>query len=142
MIWKQPVDIQVLNSLTSNSIVKHLGIEFTDYGDNFLSAKMPVDHRTKQPFGLLHGGASVTLAETVGSMASTLVIEDSKRNMAVGVEINANHLIPAVEGFVHATATPFRLGKSLHVWNIEIKNEADKLVCVSRLTIAIIQRRS
>ena len=142
MIWKQPIDIKTINSFASNSIINHLGIEFTEYGDNFLSAKMPVDHRTKQPFGLLHGGASVTLAETVGSMASTLVIEDSTKNIAVGVEINANHLIPAVEGFVHATATPVRLGKSIHVWNIEIKNDLDKLICVSRLTIAIIQRRN
>jgi len=102
---------------------------------------MPVDQRTIQPFGLLHGGASVTLAETVGSIASTLVIEDPNQ-IAVGVEINANHLIPAVDGFVHATAKPIRLGRTLHVWNIEIKNDEDKLVCVSRLTIAITKRRT
>ena len=141
MIWKQPVDISVINKLSSNSMVDHLGIEFTAFGNDYLSAKMPVDQRTKQPFGLLHGGASVTLAETVGSMASTLVINDISTHMPVGVEINANHLIPAVKGFVHATATPIRLGRTLHVWNIEIKNDVGKKVCVSRLTIAITQRK-
>ena len=141
MIWKQKVDIDTINSFSPNSIVDHLGIEFTAFGDDYLTAKMPVDQRTIQPFGLLHGGASVTLAETVGSIASTLVIEDPNQ-IAVGVEINANHLIPAVDGFVHATAKPIRLGRTLHVWNIEIKNDEDKLVCVSRLTIAITKRRT
>ena len=143
MIWKQNVDIKAINEFATNSMINHLGIEFTEFGDDFLSAKMPVNQHTKQPFGILHGGASVTLAETVGSMASTLVIENSNTQVAVGVEINANHLISVTEGFVFATASPysFRLGKRLHVWNIEIKNEEDKLVCVSRLTIAIIERK-
>ncbi len=141
MIWKQTVNIETLNANTANSIMRHLGIEFTEFGDDFLSAKMPVDHRTKQPFGILHGGASVTLAETLGSMASVLIIENTDTHLPVGVEINANHLIPADKGFVYGRATPIRIGKTIHVWSIEIKNGAGKLVCVSRLTIAIIKRK-
>lgn len=141
MIWKQPVDIKTINKSASNSVIEHLGIEFTGFGDKYLSAKMPVDHRTMQPFGILHGGSSVTLAETVGSMASVFVIEDADKYLPVGIEINANHLISVKEGYVYARATPIRLGKTLHVWNIEIKNEAGKMVCVSRLTVAVIERK-
>ena len=142
MIWKQVVNIKALNNYASSSMINHLGIEFTEFGDDYLSARMPVDYRTKQPHGILHGGASVTLAETVGSVGSTLVIGDSKTQTVVGVEINANHLISVTDGYVYAAATPIRLGRTLHVWNIEIKNEAGKLVCVSRLTIAIVQRKN
>ena len=141
MIWKQPVDISKINSYTSNSVVGHLGIEFTEFGDDFISAKMPVDDRTRQPFGVLHGGSSVTLAETLGSMASTLVIENVNTHVPVGVEINANHLISVKKGFVYGKATPIRIGRTLHVWNIDIKNEDGKMVCVSRLTVAVIKRR-
>ena len=141
MIWKQPVDIKTINSFTANSVIEQLGIEFTEFGDDYISAKMPVDHRTKQPFGILHGGSSVVLAETLGSMASTLVIEDTNTHVPVGVEVNANHLISADKGFVYAKATPVRVGKSIHVWNIDIKNEEGKLICVSRLTVAVIKRK-
>jgi len=141
MIWKQPVDIKIINSYTANSVIEQLGIEFTEFGDDYISAKMPVDHRTKQPFGILHGGSSVVLAETLGSMASTLVIDDTNTHVPVGVEVNANHLNSVDKGFVHAKATPVRIGKSIHVWNIEIKNEEGKLICVSRLTVAVIKRK-
>ena len=141
MIWKKNIDLKAINDYTVNSIIKHLGIEFTEFGDDYLSAKMPVDERTKQPFGILHGGSSVVLAETLGSMASTLIIEDTKTQVPVGVEINANHLRPADKGFVHGKATPIRIGRTLHVWNIEIKDDAGKLVCVSRLTIAVTKRK-
>ena len=141
MIWKQPVNIADINAYTRNSVIERLGIEFTEFGDDYLAAKMPVDHRTKQPFGILHGGASVTLAETLGSMASTLAIENTNTHVPVGVEINANHLVSVKEGFVFAKVSPIRIGRTLHVWNIKIKNETGKLVCVSRLTVAVIKRR-
>ena len=118
----------------------HLGIEFVEVGDNFIKARMPVDERTKQPYGLLHGGASVALAETVGSVASAYVI-DHEKFMCVGLEINANHLRGAKEGFVIGTATALHLGSTTHVWDIRIADEKGKLVCISRLTIAILKRR-
>ncbi len=114
----------------------HLGLEFTAFGDDYLEARLPVDHRTKQPAGLLHGGASVVLAETLGSVASYLCVEQGKK--CVGVEVNANHLKSATEGFVKGRVRPIRVGRSLHVWSIEIHNSAGDLVCVSRLTVAII----
>ena len=118
----------------------HLGIRFTEVGADFLRATMPVDERTHQPFGLLHGGASVTLAETVGSIASVLCI-DTERYMCVGQEINANHLRGVASGSVTASVRPFHLGNRSHVWHIEIRDERENLVCVSRLTMAIIERR-
>ena len=122
-------------------MVSHLGIEFTRIGDDYLEARMPVDHRTVQPMGLLHGGASCVLAETMGSVASFLCIEDPAKETAVGVEINANHLRPAIKGFVTGKVSPLRIGRKLHVWNIEIKDEEGRLICVSRITIAVVQRR-
>ena len=119
---------------------EYLGIEWTELGENFLKAKMPVDHRTKQPYGLLHGGASCVLAETIGSVASAMVV-DPARFQCVGLEINANHVHSATNGYVTGVATPLHLGKSTHVWDIRIYNENDKMVCVSRLTVAIIQKR-
>lgn len=115
----------------------HLGIEFVDCGEDWISARMPVDHRTHQPFGRLHGGASVALAETIGSMAGSMVI-DPEGLACVGMEINANHLRPVRDGWVYATARPEALGRSTHVWSIRIVDEADKLVCISRLTLAVI----
>jgi 1,4-dihydroxy-2-naphthoyl-CoA hydrolase len=117
-----------------------LGIEWTGIGENFLQARMPVDHRTHQPYGLLHGGASCVLAESIGSMASAMVIDHAKF-FCVGLEINANHLRGVREGFVTGTATPLHLGASTHVWDIRIKDEKDKLVCVSRLTVAVMKRK-
>ena len=138
MIWKQTVTLEGLNAFSPKTLAEHLGIEFTEIGDDFLVAKMPVDDRTVQPYRRLHGGASVALAETLGSVASTLAIEDLGKKMAVGVEINANHLRPATSGFVHGKVTAVRVGRQMHVWNIEIRDEKDRLVCVSRLTCAVI----
>nr|WP_245576575.1 hotdog fold thioesterase [Flexithrix dorotheae] len=122
------------------NMVTHLGIEFTEVGKDFISAKMPVDHRTQQPFGILHGGASVVLAETLGSVAANCCI-DNETKAAVGLEINANHLKSVRSGFVVGKVTPFHLGRSTHVWQIEIRNESNDLVCVSRITISIIDRK-
>lgn len=126
-----------LTRVGSGSMSAHLGIEFVDCGPDWLSARMPVDHRTHQPFGRLHGGASVALAETVGSMAGALVL-DSSRFVCVGMEINANHVRPVREGWVVATARPEVLGRSTHVWSIRIEDGQGKLVCISRLTLAVI----
>ncbi len=115
----------------------HIGIEFVDVGDDSLTARMPVDARTHQPFGRLHGGASVALAETVGSVAAANVV-DATRFVAVGMEINANHIRPAYSGWVRATARPENLGRTTHVWSIRVEDEAGKLVCISRLTVAVI----
>jgi 1,4-dihydroxy-2-naphthoyl-CoA hydrolase len=115
-----------------------LGIEFVEAGDDWLRARMPVDHRTKQPWGKLHGGASVALAETVASVAGALTL-DSKASTAVGLEINANHARPASEGFVHATAKAEALGRTTQIWTIRITDDADRLVCLARMTAAVIQ---
>lgn len=140
MIWKQPFDLPYLNRFFKNTLGETLGMEFTGIGDDFLVIKMPVDKRTVQPYGLLHGGASVAMAETLGSVASTMCIKDLEKEMAVGVEINANHLRPVTKGFVFGKVTPIRVGRRIHVWNIEIMDERDRPVCVSRLTIAIVDR--
>lgn len=140
MIWKQPFTIEALNSFNANTLGETLGIEFTEFGDDSLTARMPVDNRTVQPMRLLHGGASAALAETLGSVASFLCLEDINKSSAVGVEINANHLSSATQGFVYGTVRPFRIGRNIHVWGIDIKDEAGKLICVSRLTIAIVTR--
>lgn len=119
------------------TMIEHLGIEIVEVGDDFLKARMPVDHRTVQPQGRLHGGASCVLAETVGSVAANLVI-DSSEFLAVGLEINANHIRPVKEGYVYGTATPDALGRTTQVWTIRITDEQDRLVCISRLTLAVI----
>ena len=121
-------------------MVEALGIEFLEIGDDFISARMPVDHRTHQPMGILHGGASVALAETLGSVASTLLIDLSRYN-CVGIEINANHLKTARNGYVTGKATPIHIGKKTHIWEIKINNESNDLVCISRLTAMIIERK-
>lgn len=118
-----------------------LGIEMTEIGADYLTARMPVDKRTVQPYRILHGGASVCLAESLGSIASTLCIGDLTKKMAVGVEINANHLRPGTTPFVHGKARPVRVGRNIHVWNIEIRDDEGRLVCVSRITIAVVDRR-
>lgn len=140
MIWKQSFTLEGLNQISQNTLAENLGIEFTEIGQDFLVARMPVDNRTVQPMRLLHGGASVAMAETMGSVASVLCLDDTDKLMPVGVEINANHLRPATKGFVYGTVKPVRIGRNMHVWNIEIKNEEDKLTCVSRITIAVVPR--
>ena len=124
-----------LNALNPNTLAESLGIKFTEIGENFIRAKMPVDHRTVQPYGILHGGASVALAETLGSVAAQITVGFDRP--CVGVEINANHLKSVTTGFVHGTAKPIRLGKNVHVWNIEILDDQENLICVSRLTVLI-----
>jgi 1,4-dihydroxy-2-naphthoyl-CoA hydrolase len=138
MIWKQKFDLERLNSLNSDTMVEHLGIQFITIGDDFITAKMPVDHRTVQPYGLLHGGASAALAETLGSVAASLCVDDITQQAPVGIEINASHLSSARSGYVFGTARPVRIGSKIQVWSIEIKDEKDRLICLSRLTVAII----
>jgi 1,4-dihydroxy-2-naphthoyl-CoA hydrolase len=123
----------------SKTMGEHLGMEWVAVGDDFLKMKMPVNEHTKQPYGLLHGGASCALAETIGSMASHFMIDPDKF-ICVGLEINANHIRGAKEGYVIATCTPLHIGASTHVWDIKIKDEREKLVCVSRLTVAILKK--
>ncbi|MFC0185029.1 1,4-dihydroxy-2-naphthoyl-CoA hydrolase [Pseudarcicella hirudinis] len=130
--------IEQINALSAGNMGEHLGIEFTEVTPDYIVAKMPVDFRTRQPMGLLHGGASVVLAETLGSVASWLCLDDPKSQTGVGVEINANHLKSARSGYVYGKCTALRIGKSMHVWEIKITNEKGDLVCASRITIAII----
>lgn len=139
-IWRNETTIERLNSLNPNTMGEMLGMRFTEVGTDFLRMSMPVDERTKQPAGLLHGGASAALAETIGSVASTLCI-DLETKAAVGVELNCSHLRGARNGEVHAICKPIRVGKSMHVWQIEIENDAKKLVCVCRLTVSVIDKR-
>ena len=134
-IWKKTFTLEQLNEMGKDCAVGHLGIEISAYGENWIEAKMPVDHRTTQPFGLLHGGVSVALAETIGSLAGFLCIEEGQA--ALGLDINANHLRPVKQGVVIAKAMPISLSKNIHVWQIDIRDEQDKLCCVSRLTLSI-----
>ncbi len=136
-IWfKTDWNIDKLNQLSANTMNDLMGIKFIEVGENYVKATMPVDHRTRQAYGLLHGGASVTLAETVGSVASVMVV-DPELYFCVGVEINANHLRSVKDGFVTATAIPLHLGMSSHVWEIKIMDKNEKLICVSRLTVYV-----
>ncbi len=134
------VTVEQVNSMFKNTMLEHLGIELTRIGDDFLEAKMPVDRRTHQPFGLLHGGASVALAESLGSFAAHLTLDDQNK-YCVGLEINANHLRSVKSGFVTGTARPLHIGRSTQVWEIKITNEQQELVCVSRITMAVIDKR-
>lgn len=140
-IWfHKDLSIEHFRQLGKGTMGEYLGIEWTELGDNFLKARMPVDHRTRQPYGLLHGGASCALAETIGSVASAMVVDNAKF-YCVGLEINANHIRSAREGFVTGVASPLHIGSSTHVWDIKIYDEKEKLVCVSRLTVAVIARK-
>ena len=137
-MFKDNIDLEVFKEMSKNTIGEHIGIEFLEKGSDYLTARMPVDHRTKQPFGLLHGGASVVLAETLGSIASVLCLDDPQTQKAVGLEINANHLRAVTEGWVYGKVTAIHIGRRTHIWDIKITNEEGKLVCVSRLTVAIV----
>jgi len=140
-IWHSlDISLDQLNEWGDNTMGSCLGMEFTEIGPDYLRMMMPVDHRTVQPYGLLHGGASAALAETVGSMASGLVI-DSQKQICVGLEINANHIKGVRDGYVHAIARPLHLGSTTHVWDIRITDDQHKLVCISRLTVAILPKR-
>jgi 1,4-dihydroxy-2-naphthoyl-CoA hydrolase len=134
------VTIEYLNKLNQNSLVSHLGIEITEIGKDYICGKMPVDDRTRQPFGVLHGGASVVLAETLGSLASGCCI-DLNKQVCVGQEINANHIKGISEGYVYGKASLIHLGKKTHIWNIRIENENKELTCISRLTMAILDKK-
>jgi len=138
MIWFRPYTIEQLR-LFHASLPRHLGIEFTEIGPDFLRARMPVDERTRQPYGILHGGASVALAETLGSTAAGLVVDPDKYRV-VGQEINANHVRAVSEGFVVGTTRPLHVGKRSHVWEIRIEDEQDRLVCISRITMFVMER--
>ncbi len=139
-IWFQQFSIDEVRSLQRDTMDVHLGIEFVRIGPDHLEARMPVDKRTMQPHGILHGGASVALAETLGSVGGSMVV-DLARYLVVGQEINANHLRPAREGHVHGSARPIHLGRRSQVWGIEIVDDQKRLVCVSRLTLAVIERQ-
>jgi 1,4-dihydroxy-2-naphthoyl-CoA hydrolase len=141
MVWfNKQIQLRDLTALGQGTMADYIGIEWTEIGPDFLKARMPVDHRTNQPYGLLHGGASAVLAETIGSVGSALVV-DHTQFFCVGLEINANHIRSAREGFVFGKGAPIHLGKSTHVWDIRITDEKEKLICVSRLTVAVIPRK-
>ena len=138
-IWKKPdIKIDQLNHLCKGIMLDHLGIEITELGEDFIKGTMPVDHRTVQPHGILHGGASCVLAESLGSIAANLCLPDGK-SVAVGSSINASHLRPVSAGKVEGIATPLHLGKTSQVWNIHITDNRQKLVCVSRLSMAVVK---
>jgi 1,4-dihydroxy-2-naphthoyl-CoA hydrolase len=138
-IWFSQPTVETVQTGAQNTLVSHIGIEFLEIGDDFLRGRMPVDERTFQPARLLHGGASVTLAETLGSVAANLCVDPSKK-YCVGLDINANHIRPARSGYVYGTARPVHVGGSTQVWEIRIEDEQQRLVCVSRLTMAVLLR--
>jgi len=136
-IWNTRTTIEQLTEISKNTLVEHLGIEFLEVGESYLKAKMPVDFRTVQPAGILHGGASAALAETLGSIAAGLCVDRDTKTI-VGLEINANHVRPVKHGWVTGVTTPIHIGKTTHIWEIRIYNELEKLVCISRLTVAVV----
>lgn len=139
-LFNTGISLEEINRFSHNTLAQHLGIEVTRIGEDFLEAKMPVDHRTHQPEGLLHGGASVALAETLGSVAAFCTL-DSATKTCVGLEINANHIKGVRNGFVTGIARPVHIGQRTQVWEIRISNEKKELVCISRITMAVIDKR-
>jgi len=139
-IWKNEVDIDQLNKTGEASMQGHLGILITEIGEDFLKATMPVDHRTQQPYGLLHGGASAVLSETLGSVSAGLCV-DFNHHYVVGIDINAKHLKSAKTGLVTGICKPVKIGRTLHVWQTEIFNEENQLVCISQLTVMVIPQK-
>ncbi len=139
-MWSTRPTIDFLNGLSDGTMSAQIGLEFTEVGDDFLRAKIPVDHRTVQTFGILHGGASATLAEQVGSIAGSFCV-DVEQKFVVGLELNCNHVRSVREGFVFATARPIHLGGKTHIWDIRIVDEQDRLVCVSRLTLMVMEHK-
>lgn len=138
-IWHIRPDLERLNQAKHPHMGTFLDIEFTEIGDDHLVARMPVNEKTRQPYGILHGGASVVLAETVGSVASYLVV-DHEKHLTVGQEVNANHLRAVRDGYVTATCKPLHIGSGSHVWDIRLRDDAGRLTCVSRLTVAVLSR--
>jgi 1,4-dihydroxy-2-naphthoyl-CoA hydrolase len=139
MLWFQPYTLEDLKAFVPNTIMEHIGIEITELTDTSISGTMPVDKRTHQPAGILHGGASVVLAETLGSLASVLIL-DRNKYICVGLEINANHIRPISSGTVTGTATAIHIGGKTHIWEIKILSDKGKLICISRLTMAILPK--
>ena len=139
-IWQQPLSVDILNAINEDTVVRRLGIEFLEVGDDFLRARVPVNAHTRQPYGLLHGGVSVVLAETLGSCGAVYACPEGWR--AVGLDINANHIRGATSGWVTGTARPVHIGRTTQVWQIDIANEAGDLVCVSRITMAVLRHRA
>ena len=139
-IWKQPISVDLLTASSANTAVSHLGIEFLEVGDDFIRARVPVDARTIQPYGLLHGGVSVALAETLGSCGAAYSAPPGYRT--VGLDINANHLKGTTGGWVTGITRPVHIGRSTQVWQIELRNEAGELTCVSRITMAVLLPRA
>ncbi|MBS8241725.1 hotdog fold thioesterase [Marinobacter lipolyticus] len=135
-IWTQTPNLEQMMKASQNTAVHHMGIEYLEVGDDFVKGRMPVDERTVQPFGILHGGASVLLAETLGSMAANCCLKDPS-TVAVGLDINANHIRPVTGGWVYGTATALHIGSATQVWEIRLENEAGKTTCISRLTMAV-----
>ena len=141
VIWNSSnITVEIINNISVNTMAEFLDIKFIEIGENYLKATMPVSAKTHQPYGLLHGGASAVLAETIGSVASWLAI-DSEHQICVGIEINCNHLRAKKEGIVTATAEPLHIGATTHVWDIKIRDEKEKLICVSRLTVAVLKKK-
>ena len=138
-IWKRPISVEALAASHRNTAPEHLGIEFLEVGDDFIRARVPVDGRTRQPYGLLHGGVSVVLAETLGSCGAAFACPEGHR--AVGLDINANHLKGATQGWVTGITRPVHIGRSTHVWHIDLRNEAGELTCVSRITMSVLAPR-
>src|SRR5215211_4170550 len=137
-IWYKAYTLKEVQQRGINTMVEHIGIVITEFADDHITATMPVDHRTIQPAGILHGGASVALAETLGSLAANLVVDPQKK-YCVGLEINANHIRSVRKGFVTGIARPLHIGSSTQVWSIEITDEEKRLVCVSRITMAVLE---
>jgi uncharacterized protein (TIGR00369 family) len=138
-IWKKPVSVAELTAIHQGTAVGHLGIEFLEVGPDFITARVPVDARTRQPYGLLHGGVSVVLAETLGSCGAAYATPEGYR--AVGLDINANHIKGATSGWVTGTTRPVHMGRTTHVWQIDLTNDAGELTCVSRITMAVLAPR-
>lgn len=138
-LWKKPISVEILTAIHHDTAVAHLGMEFLEVGDDFIRGRVPVDTRTRQPYGLLHGGVSVVLAETLGSCGAAFSCPEGYR--AVGLDINANHLKSATSGWVTGITRPVHVGKSTQVWQIDLHNEAGELTCVSRITMAVLAPR-
>jgi len=141
VIWdKRDIELDSLNELSRGTMAQILNIQFIETGDGFIKATMPVNANTSQPYGLLHGGASAALAETIGSVASSITIDRDKQ-ICVGLEINCNHIRGKKDGIVTATARPLHIGATTHVWDIKIEDEREKLICISRLTVAVLKKK-